>query len=65
MAQASEFALEEPGLPRVAPLDPQLFADACAKLGGPATRVLELGERIDVQPAGATTDARPGSRSNR
>ncbi len=32
-------------------LDPQLFADACAKLGGPAVRVLELGERLDVRPA--------------
>jgi L-ascorbate 6-phosphate lactonase len=35
-----------------ATLDPQLFADACAKLGGPAVRVLELGERLDVRPAG-------------
>lgn len=40
-----------------ATLDPQLFADACAKLGGPAVRVLELGERLDVRPAGVTIAA--------
>lgn len=38
-------------------LDPRLFADACAKLDGPAVRVLELGERIDVLPAGVTIAA--------
>lgn len=38
-------------------LDPRLFAEACAKLGGPTTRVLELGERVDLQPAGVITSA--------
>ncbi|WP_027007984.1 MBL fold metallo-hydrolase [Conexibacter woesei] len=31
-------------------LDPQLFADTCAALGGPPARVLELGERFAVTP---------------
>jgi L-ascorbate 6-phosphate lactonase len=34
-------------------LDPQLFVDTCARLGGPATRVLEHGERFTVTPVGA------------
>jgi L-ascorbate 6-phosphate lactonase len=38
-------------------LDPQLFADGCARLGGPPVRVLELGERIEVQPAEAAVAA--------
>jgi hypothetical protein len=39
------------------PLDPQLFADACAKLGAPATRVLELGERLELRAAASLTTA--------
>jgi L-ascorbate 6-phosphate lactonase len=31
-----------------ATLDPQVFADACEKLGGPPTRVLELGETLEL-----------------
>ena len=38
-------------------LDPQQFADACEKLGGPGTRILELGERIELRPAAAPAAA--------
>jgi L-ascorbate 6-phosphate lactonase len=41
-------AAEGPGAPT---LDPQLFADSCARLGGPPVRILEHGERLAVQPA--------------
>jgi L-ascorbate metabolism protein UlaG (beta-lactamase superfamily) len=36
--------------PAAAPtLDPRLFADTLARLGGPQARVLELGERFTIQ----------------
>ena len=35
-----------------ATIDPQMFVDACARLGGPPTRVLELGETVEVPPPG-------------
>lgn len=38
-------------------LDPRLFADACERLGGPATRILELGERIELRAAEAPSPA--------
>jgi L-ascorbate 6-phosphate lactonase len=39
-----------PGAPT---LDPRLFVDTCARLSGPPTRILELGERIAVRPRAA------------
>jgi L-ascorbate 6-phosphate lactonase len=38
-------------------LDPELFAVTCAKLGAPATRVLELGERLELRAATSLTTA--------
>ena len=35
-----------------ATLDPAMFADYCARLGGPATTVLELGEALELRAAG-------------
>jgi L-ascorbate 6-phosphate lactonase len=34
-----------------ATLDPELFADACRRLGGPETYIMQLGERIAISPA--------------
>lgn len=43
-----------------ATLDPQLFVDACRRLGGPDTHVMELGGRVDV-PFGRRTEAAPAA----
>jgi L-ascorbate 6-phosphate lactonase len=36
-----------------ATLDPESFSDLCARLGGPATRILELGETIELTGLGS------------
>lgn len=43
-------AEDGPGAPT---LDPRLFVDTCARLGGPPTRLLDHGERLAVRPAAA------------
>ena len=52
VAIPNHYGMWEPeGYGPDATIDPQTFVVVCARLGGPPTRVLDLGETIEVPPA--------------